>query len=446
MSITKKTQGKTNHKTKYGSRYKSKKNINKSKNNTTILCNLSYSNNIPEKDAIILSCSLFKLNDMYRDITIYINGLKKILKWIENNNHKIHLYIYYDHSIENDKLFLDLKPVLDKKTYITICKYYCETFIDKTNGMHKGVFGTFVRFYPFFNIKLLKNIKFIIDIDVEDNYLYIIENCLFNKIKLLKTKCFVLCGIGSEWLYNNLYTNKYINGLAAANFVLQNMCLPISLLNNTLIKLRDNDPKILNLVNQIIIKNKNKLNTINKSNKFYNTYTKFKDNKIFTYGIDEWWLNKIVLNYIIKKEKEIGIIYNHDKLANYFNNKIINWKLSNKINVNNFLQVILKDKYTNNFNINLKILYKICNYDNYHTINEYKQYNNLIKKIYDLIEDYNNKKLLIINDNYLNDFKKHILYKYNCFSKMNTYNTPKDKILFNYLCKNIDIPILKFNI
>ena len=107
-------------KTKYGSRYKSKKNINKSKNNTTILCNLSYSNNIPEKDAIILSCSLFKLNDMYRDITIYINGLKKILKWIENNNHKIHLYIYYDHSIENDKLFLDLKPVLDNNSYSNV--------------------------------------------------------------------------------------------------------------------------------------------------------------------------------------------------------------------------------------------------------------------------------------------------------------------------------------
>ena len=91
------------------------KSIKKTKQNTPILCNLSYSNTIPEKDAIILSCSLFKLNDMYRDITVYINGFKKMLKWIENNKHKIHLYIYYDHSIENDKLFLDLKPVLDTK-------------------------------------------------------------------------------------------------------------------------------------------------------------------------------------------------------------------------------------------------------------------------------------------------------------------------------------------
>ena len=124
-----KTKTKIN-KSKKNKLNKSKKNeLNKSKNeskNESVLCNLSYSNNIPEKDAIILSCSIFKLNDMYRDMTEYINGLKKIIKWIENDKYKIHLYIYYDHSIENDKLFIDLKLIMDTKKNITTCKYYCE--------------------------------------------------------------------------------------------------------------------------------------------------------------------------------------------------------------------------------------------------------------------------------------------------------------------------------
>ena len=88
----------------------------------------------------------------------------------------------------------------------------------------------------------------------------------------------------------------------------------------------------------------------------------------------------------------------------------------------------------------------MVNFDNYHSINEFKNYIKTIKRLYYLIKEYKEKKLLTVDDIYFNDLSKHVLYNYTCFSKINTYNSPKDKILFNYLCKNIDIPIIKFNI
>ena len=106
---------------------------------------------------------------------------------------------------------------------------------------------------------------------------------------------------------------------------------------------------------------------------------------------------------------------------------------------------LLKDKYNTNFNINLKTLYRIFDFDNYHTIDEYHKNIKLIKTLFYLIKKYKKNNLLIINDNYFNNLKTQITYNHSCFSKINTYNTQKDKKLFDYLCKS-DIPIVKFKI
>ncbi len=52
------------------------------------LCKLKYYGNEPIDDHIILSCCLFKLNDPYKDMSIYYNGLINIIKYINESKYK----------------------------------------------------------------------------------------------------------------------------------------------------------------------------------------------------------------------------------------------------------------------------------------------------------------------------------------------------------------------
>ena len=90
------------------------------KGTITEICEFESHGPDPVSDCVIASCSLFKLNDMYRDITVYLKGLKKIIDFIHDpeNTTKIHLIIYYDHSVEKDEKWIDLKTdIIESKKY-----------------------------------------------------------------------------------------------------------------------------------------------------------------------------------------------------------------------------------------------------------------------------------------------------------------------------------------
>src|SRR5271169_6723939 len=80
----------------------------------TPICKLEYTGKDPVGTEIIMSVSLFKLNNMYRDITVYVNGLRGIIEYICNPTGKlnIHLIVYHDHSVEQDEKFIDLKKYI----------------------------------------------------------------------------------------------------------------------------------------------------------------------------------------------------------------------------------------------------------------------------------------------------------------------------------------------
>ena len=166
----------------------------------------------PSEDSVIISCSIFKLNDMYRDITVYLEGLKRLIDFVNDieNTTKLHLIIYYDHSVESDEKWIDLKTYIlyphglssvEKNKRIQINKYKCLSFIK--DNLHRGTFGTFIRFYPLFNKKYEKNLKFVSDIDYSDRE--ILFYCKYVVDKMLKYlhNCMCIYKIGYEWKYAN---------------------------------------------------------------------------------------------------------------------------------------------------------------------------------------------------------------------------------------------------
>ena len=78
----------------------------------------------------------------------YVKGLYKLYTWCLKNNYV--LRIYFDESIEKyiRKNFLN-------KTNIELYKYCFPKFYLKDKKFHEGTFGSLVRFFPLFDLKII---------------------------------------------------------------------------------------------------------------------------------------------------------------------------------------------------------------------------------------------------------------------------------------------------
>jgi len=177
----------------------------------------------------ILSACFFKTNNhYYRDFSAYVNGLKSLIKFIEDNNFieerengkkRFDLLIFIDQNIYEDTEIMKIinssnrvKPVLFRAKK--------ENLLDpESNKFHLGLFGTFMRFFPLFNFEDNKTkVVCVVDIDLEErtiedeinirtNIKYIMNNTLekgfytkFGTTKTFKTNLkhhpYVLAGSG----------------------------------------------------------------------------------------------------------------------------------------------------------------------------------------------------------------------------------------------------------
>jgi hypothetical protein len=399
---------------------------------TTKVCKFEYLGKDPVEEEIIVSCSIFKLKSMYRDITIYVNGLRKIIEYIcdPTTSLNMHMILYYDHSVEQDKQFLDLKQYLtanDNK--VQLCKYHCSTFIDSTNDLHRGTFGTFIRFYPFFQKKYERNLKFIADIDFNEReilfYLkYIPENILGNDNNFV-----CIQKIGYEWKYANHFKNKYTLGTSLANIYVKNMSFPSEMLEDTLIQLRDNDSKLLNMMIQM---QKDRLALGSDEQKFGS------DINTFTYGIDEWFVNKQLVTYVVEKYGSVGIVYLSDNLSIY-PKQMIDWRKFDRNEQTIFFKNLLGNRVTDNFGKNLHILSNGLSFFNITSIERYIRLKNNIRTFYEEVKKLLKDNKISLKDNeWMINLKKQVdtEYLFNFILFNDDKNTQE---VYEYLSKNVEI-------
>jgi hypothetical protein len=238
----------------------------------------------------ILSACFFKvIGKGYKDFSIYVDGLIKLNNLLTklNLNYKIRLFI--DNSIYNDTNLFDK---ITKLKNVEPILYSCKNYIVNDN-YHEGLFGTLVRFFPFFNFPNNDaNTVVIVDIDVTNISIF------KNEVKLLKTNKYL------SKFFNNIYLFKsgplYKSTKYNFDIFYKDKLNPYVFASSYFSIKRINSDVLINFFN--------KINSVSPEQNVF-SYLDNPDPNIkikqqnangkFIYGTDEYFLNKTLGNYLI---------------------------------------------------------------------------------------------------------------------------------------------------
>jgi hypothetical protein len=325
-----------------------------------------------KKKKNIVCASFFKMaGGGYRNFTEYTKGVLYLAKYVKTYMKDFTLRLFIEKSIYNDKTIM---KELNKDKSIEIVLYNCPSYI-KDKDKHRGVFGTFVRFFPFFNFNNNDaNTVLISDIDY-NNYNEVKKKFgnIYNIYKTLNKKkvdLFIINNLVGTLTNNNIfYDSKYLHPYYTAWKQIINKKYDKDLLLEYF-KIIDKRPEYnLQVINGENVVKKRKIlmseyifNRVDGFNKYPNNRIEKSCNKKFVYGIDEYFLNKYLLKYIKKNNLSFGCTIKYKLVANvmtyleyyyyepreidvkiyknFFNyifNKIINYKFINLKNSSDLL-------------------------------------------------------------------------------------------------------------
>ena len=328
----------------------------------------------------IISCVFFLREKLSKDIDKYLKNLKALIDLIiDINDYKLRIY----HDFSTLKIIKDMININNQKLKledkIELYEYDIPFFRDENPLYHKGTIGTLFRYLCFFDYDLHKTkIALVVDIDndpkiITNNFLKFLEdnsNFAYRFRFMYGLKDRIICDLDDD-----IYQFSIIG-----SFVFN--------------KFNFNKDLFSNFLEDVYIK---------KGKNIINMLTNCKIENFFGYGIDEIFLNKILLTYLYQNKINIqplnlhnfqpitsNIIYiilsldeNEGKLLLDIFNKFLS-----KINT----QIRIKD---NNYRDSLK------KYKNDDKFNKYVNYN-LIK---------NKDKILPILLNSINELKNNNVYK-----------------------------------
>jgi hypothetical protein len=383
----------------------------------------------PKEDYNIISCTLFRMKDGYKNELKYYDGLKLFIENFQKFLPNFYFRLYYDDSvldyetptkIENTKKYW--QPLFDKMKLnkkIQLIKYEMKDFkIDKLH--HNGVIGTMTRFFPSFDDKNNDKIKcvFITDIDIN---MYVLKMLKLNLDKMNKGK------VDFFYLTRNCYelqdrfqilTKQFnIKFPILAGTIISKIKFPLIMLDkffHCILNIEDKDCEYYKMFHTLQMPE----------------WYQRKDNKIeIRYGVDELF-TLILKDYLYKNKIKHMISFDSDVakpffiiLTNYQEKKITDAQFKNSI------LPILLDLYDDNKSpeenykqIDDIVYYKktINNVNKYvlfdrllHLVNKIKN-NELDNKDYGFTEDQINctlntvleKKFFVIE--YVNNFDDNI--------------------------------------
>jgi len=230
-------------------------------------------NELKNRKKILLSVSIFKKLRSYRKFNKYLEYLYILIKlYLANPN--IDIRVYFDESCQ-----IELNPIIKKYKNVEFYKFnYQPLRLDK---YHVGTFGSFIRFLPIHEneyelvwISDLEPYRFFLD----DNLMRKINNNEINTIFYSKPY------YGTPWIKKN---NEYpiIN-----MFIITNQKISIEIFNTYLTDLLSNKY------------DKIKKKCIQYRISYYKNDMDYEFDEKFPYGMDEYYSNNIIYNYLFTKK------------------------------------------------------------------------------------------------------------------------------------------------
>ena len=350
----------------------------------------------------IISTVLFKLKTTgYKPFLKYVNGVQYLSNVMHKKLPGFHLRLFIDDTIYSDEESMKkLKAIKD----IQIVRYSCPNFI--VDGFHRGMFGTLVRLFPMFDFKnndanhvIITDIDYVSEKEV-NTYVFIIKAyVLLKNHKQLEHLYFIFdnFGIGRTARDNDFGMDNYPKNLQ-------------TIIPHILAGLFANLKRISS---SILIKY---LKEIDANNKVHSSYAKNEihkaNNKKFIYGVDEYFLNHYLLDYIDQRKLEFctRISYNITNLIynKLFFNKKIRKDLSEKDIkfFTTFFNYLLKDIDGFKFkNINDAFFFmdKYTYYENYKKTKKFSANQIIIfKRLFKFYHFLIDKKINFLNPYYVN--------------------------------------------
>jgi hypothetical protein len=400
-------------------------------------CNYNIDKNIKHNVIIV---TLFRLKHLYRKFDEYLNGLIGFdiyLSKMDTIPNDIKLRVYWNQSIyatEDDKELTLIKEAfkkINKNKHIQLIEYSCSLY--KLDDIYdRGIFPFFIRYFPLFNFEDNDtNFIFATDIDVSHKlnyYEYIINN--FNNIigkkmdfYYLTSKCYIpfwkkkLGDDSISLLGSNIGGNYKFDHNILTNF-----------LKDCEFGIESNDKLIATFYkNYIEYVTDNKIPLEMR----YKKVQTYKIDKIFLYGLDEFFITYYLFKNILinKKLKNIyeqtknissggGLIYLFNKVFNNVINNINNKKETIELYRTILFNVTGKTYESHKVLKKLKkFIEKFKDHDYENKTKKPKLYNLFYKEITKNIESNNFTFLNIKKDRFLK-----------CFLDNDKYYTDKNNI------------------
>jgi hypothetical protein len=306
----------------------------------------------------IISCCFFKLREgSYKEFSKYTNGVRKLSLYVSKNFKDFRVRLFIERSIYEDEEIMKLLNSLD----IDMVLYDCPDFKRGLKN-HKGLFGTFLRFFPLFDFQN-NDSKYVLIADIDWD-IAAIDSLLFNSIIYNMTRN------RKEFSYSYIFAKGvfYDKRNNYKSFI-NNFFYTYTLANNIM---------GLKKMNSLVLTKF--LQDAEKSNKKFTFYEHNRSKEIesytnFVYGVDEYFTSVILRDYLLKEKKE------------YFQN--IHYTISGML----YYQIKNKkeDKeYKNLFN------YVLQDFKNYKFVSNKESFQKLDKILYnqDIMKIYGKKVIL----------------------------------------------------